>query len=165
MRLAVYGDGSVVVTAPEGMRESIIEKFLHEKRDWILKKVDFFKDFQGNALISSSKEDYLLYKEKAHVIAKDRLHYFNEIYGYDFNKISIRNQKTRWGSCSRRGNLNFNYKIALLPMRFADYIIVHELCHLGEFNHSKRFWDLVAKTVPDYKEIKRDLRKYNFLVV
>ena len=98
-------------------------------------------------------------KEKARALAKERLEYFNAFYGYKWGKIAIRNQKTRWGSCSKKGNLNFNYKIALLPQKYSDYIIVHELCHLGEFNHSKNFWDLVAKTVPDYLVIRKDLRK------
>jgi predicted metal-dependent hydrolase len=98
-------------------------------------------------------------KEKARTIAIERLEYFNTFYNYKWGKIAIRNQKTRWGSCSRRGNLNFNYKIALLPARYSDYIIVHELCHLGEFNHSQNFWNLVARTIPDYKEIRGSLRR------
>lgn len=98
-------------------------------------------------------------KDKALSIVKDRIEYFNTIYNFKWNRIVIRNQKTRWGSCSRKGNLNFNYKIALLPPESADYIIVHELCHLGEFNHSQKFWDLVAKTIPDYLVIRKDLRK------
>ena len=99
-------------------------------------------------------------KDKALSIVKDRIEYFNNFYNFKWNRIVIRNQKTRWGSCSRKGNLNFNYKIALLPPKSADYIIVHELCHLGEFNHSQKFWDLVAKTIPDYLVIRKDLRKY-----
>jgi len=98
-------------------------------------------------------------KDKALWIVKDRIEYFNTFYNFKWNRIVIRNQKTRWGSCSRKGNLNFNYKIALLPPESADYIIVHELCHLGEFNHSQKFWDLVAKTIPDYLTIRKDLRK------
>jgi len=85
--------------------------------------------------------------------------YFNAMYGLRCNRITIRNQKTRWGSCSRKGNLNFNYKIALLPQRLADYIIVHELCHLGEFNHSRKFWALVAQTMPDHVDLRKELKK------
>ena len=104
-------------------------------------------------------KNYLENKNKALEIIKERIEYFNAFYNYKWNKISVKNQKTRWGSCSRRGNLNFNYKIALLPQKSSDYIIVHELCHLGEFNHSREFWDLVAKTIPDYKEIRRSIRR------
>lgn len=109
-------------------------------------------------------KNYLENKNKALEIVKERIEYLNAFYNYKWNKISVKNQKTRWGSCSRRGNLNFNYKIALLPQKSSDYIIVHELCHLGEFNHSQKFWDLVAKTVPDYKETRRDLRKNGLML-
>jgi predicted metal-dependent hydrolase len=89
---------------------------------------------------------------------KERIGHFNQIYGFVVKRISVRDQRSRWGSCSKKGNLNFNYRIVLLPPKVADYIIVHELCHLGEFNHSKRFWGLVAKAVPDYKQLKKELR-------
>jgi len=75
-------------------------------------------------------------------------------YNFKINRISIKNTKSRWGSCSKKGNLNFSYKIALLSKDLADYVIVHELCHLGEFNHSKRFWKLVSLTIPNYLELK-----------
>ena len=103
---------------------------------------------------------YLKYKEFARRLVNERIEYFNSVYGFKVGRVAIRNQKTRWGSCSKRGNLNFNYKIVLLPSHLADYIIVHEICHLGEFNHSKRFWSLVAKTVPDYLKVRKELKKY-----
>jgi len=102
---------------------------------------------------------YLENKEKARELVKARLEYFNTFYGYKWGKIAIRNQKTRWGSCSKKGNLNFNYKIVLLPPSYSDYIIVHELCHLEEFNHSENFWNLVAKTIPNWRVIRMNLRK------
>jgi predicted metal-dependent hydrolase len=104
------------------------------------------------------RRDYLKHKEGARALAHARLEYFNEFYRHSYTKVTIRNQKTRWGSCSKKGTLSFNYKIALLPLSHADYIIVHELCHLAEFNHSKKFWDLVAKTIPRFREIRRALR-------
>ena len=107
----------------------------------------------------NSKKEYKEYKGKALALAISRIQYFNQKSEFKFNKINIKNQKTCWGSCSRRGNLNFNYKIALLPERLADYIVVHELCHLKEFNHSRKFWNLVAEIIPDYLERKKDLKK------
>lgn len=107
---------------------------------------------------SKSNSDFLLHKESALIMVISRLEYFNKIYNFKFNKISIRNQSSRWGSCSRKGNINFNYRIALLPAELADYIIVHELCHLGEFNHSDKFWKLVEKTMPDWPVLRRRLR-------
>lgn len=102
--------------------------------------------------------NYIKYKKDAEILVKERLEYFNQFYNYKWGRVAIRNQKTRWGSCSKKGNLNFNYKIVLLNPSQADYIIVHELCHLKEFNHSGRFWDLVAKAVPDYKVVRHSLR-------
>jgi predicted metal-dependent hydrolase len=105
-----------------------------------------------------SKSEYLKYKDQALILVKNKLEHFNQFYNFKYNKVTIRNQSTRWGSCSRRGNINFNYKLALLPENLVDYVIVHELCHLGEFNHSKDFWDLVARTIPDFKERRQELR-------
>ena len=104
------------------------------------------------------RREYLKYKNRARGLAQKRLVYFNQFYGFKYHRIFIKKQKTRWGSCSKKGNLNFNYKIALLPPKLADYIIVHELCHLKEFNHSKEFWNLVAENFPDYKKIRKEIR-------
>ena len=98
-------------------------------------------------------------REQARKLILARLEYFNKFYNFKISRVSIKNQSTRWGSCSSKGNLNFNYKIIYLKPELADYLIVHELCHLGEFNHSKRFWALVAKTVPSYVEINKKLKK------
>lgn len=106
-----------------------------------------------------SKLQYIEYKEQAKILAERKVAQFNLLYNFPVNKITIRNQKTRWGSCSRKGNLNFTYKIALLPEKLVDYIVVHEICHLGEFNHSQNFWDLVGKTIPDYLELRKELHK------
>jgi len=89
-----------------------------------------------------------------------RLVYWNAFYNFSYNKVFIRNVRSRWGSCSSRGNLNFNSRITRLPPELIDYVIVHELCHLGEFNHSQAFWDLVAKTMPEYKAMRQCLKKY-----
>lgn len=150
LRLTVHQDASVLVTAPKwvGIRE--VEEFIRGQERWILERVDKFLK-EGQNSLGGSREEYLRYKERARALAHHRLRYFNETYGFTWKKISIRNQKTVWGSCTEEGNLSFNYKIATLPPPLADYIIVHELCHLGELNHSKRFWELVAQTIPDYR--------------
>lgn len=159
MRLAVYCDGSIVVTAPFDLKETAIERYIHEKTDWLFGKIDFFKQFKGKEVARYSEADYLKYKDEAYALAIKKLKHFNKIYGYTWNSINIKNQKTRWGSCSKKGNLNFNYKIALLPSRLSDYIIVHELCHLGQFNHSPKFWNLVARAIPGYSQIKNEIKK------
>lgn len=159
MRLAIYCDGNFVVTAPQDMNANVIEQFIIKKSRWILDKLEYFKSISGQVFTKGTKKDYEEYKELALALAQKKINHFNNDYGFKFNKINIKNQKTRWGSCSKKGNLNFNYKIALLPERLSDYIIVHELCHLKEFNHSQKFWNLVAKIMPDYLEIRNELRK------
>ena len=165
LRLAVYCDGSLVVTMPRGFSAVRAEKFILDKAEWILKKMKLMKGRSGNRLLARrSRSEYLKLKEEARLLVREKIEKFNNAYNLEYKKIVIRSQKTRWGSCSQKGNLNFNYKIVLLPEKYAEYIIVHELCHLGELNHSRRFWNLVAKAVPDYSGIKKEL-KYKGLSV
>lgn len=105
-----------------------------------------------------NKPDYKAHKENARELIMSRLEHFAYPYGFSYGQVSIRNQSTRWGSCSRKGNLNFNYRLVHLPLELLDYVVVHELCHLKEFNHSRNFWDLVAQAIPDYRERRRQLK-------
>lgn len=91
-------------------------------------------------------------------LIEHRIDLYNRHYRFDFNDIKIKRMKSRWGSCSRKKNLNFNAKLALLPSELIDYVIVHELCHLREFNHSRKFWALVAQTMPHWKKLRKELR-------
>lgn len=160
MRLAVYCDGSVVVTAPFGVNQTIIEKFIADKKQWLADKINFFKSVDSKAIRTFSQDDYLKYKEEAMRLVEKRVKFFSKKYNFSFSKIFIKNQKTRWGSCTKNKNLNINYKIIFLPKKQQDYIIVHELCHLREFNHSRKFWSLVEKLLPNYLDIKNDLRNH-----
>lgn len=124
----------------------------------------FYKQFTDTSIVPGlskklSRKDYLKHKESARALVAERILHFNKIYQHSYNKIAIRNQKTRWGSCSNKGNLNFNYKIFFLPPAVRDYVIVHELCHLKEFNHSRNFWDLVSIASPDYATCRIELKK------
>ncbi|MFA5925624.1 MAG: M48 family metallopeptidase [Parcubacteria group bacterium] len=159
LRLAVYCDGSFVITVPQGLDIPRVEEYILRKAEWVLEKLKIMKKRSRNAAFAKhSKRDYVKLKEKALKIAEQKVDEFNKIYGFKFNKIAIKNQKTRWGSCSKKGNLNYNFKIALLPEKHADYIIVHELCHLKEFNHSRRFWNLVERLIPDFKERIKEIK-------
>jgi predicted metal-dependent hydrolase len=102
---------------------------------------------------------YLLHKIEARNLVKDRLVKWSIIIGCKYKSVSIKKLKSRWGSCSSDKRLNFNYKIMFLPEDMQDYLIVHELCHLEEMNHSKKFWALVGDVFPDYQKINRLLRK------
>ena len=103
---------------------------------------------------------YLEHKEAARILVLARLAYFNQFSGYTIGRVAIRSQKSRWGSCSAQGNLNFNYHIIFLPPELQDYIIVHEICHLKELHHQQTFWDLVEQQLPAYKQHQRALRLY-----
>ena len=158
MRVTVYCDGNVVVTAPEGSGLGVVERFIADKKRWILKKIEQFKSACIVPVCKGSIEEYKKHKAGALKLVTERIDHFSRVYGFSLNRVSIRNQKTRWGSCSSRGNININYKILFLPKEMQDYIIVHELCHLKEMNHSKRFWDLVSQTFPNYRELRKQLR-------
>jgi len=159
LRLSIYIDGRLVVTQPRFFSDRVVESFLLAHSAWIIKHLANFKTRPVPLLAGPGRRaDYLAKKETARRLVNDRLEYFNKFYNLKYKKISIRNQATRWGSCSRRGNLSFNYRLVDLAPAVADYIIVHELCHLREFNHSSRFWQLVAQTLPDYQELRRGLR-------
>jgi predicted metal-dependent hydrolase len=158
MRIAVYCDGDVVVTVPKNFDLGLMDKFLAEKKDWILKKVREFLSSPLRFIKRRSKSDYKKYENEAMALVVKRINYLNQNLNLKYNKINIKDQKTRWGSCSKKGNLNFNYKILFLSAEIRDYIIVHELCHLKEFNHSKIFWNLVRSVIPDYLEIRNSLK-------
>jgi predicted metal-dependent hydrolase len=162
MRFTVSAGGVFVVTAPKITPQSFIEKMLRTRAEWVIKQIERLSKFAAPTPRLSIKEKKAKYKEHkaaALALARRRTQYLNRNYGFSYQKISIRDQKTRWGSCSKKGNLSFSYKIALMPEYLADYIIVHELCHLGSFDHSATFWSLVAKTVPNHKALRKELRQ------
>jgi predicted metal-dependent hydrolase len=114
---------------------------------------------------SQITKHYVKHKETARNFVLEKLQIYNEFYQYTFRRVSIRNTKSRWGSCSEHGNLNFSYKLLFLPEHLADYIIVHELCHLKELNHSPKFWNLVSKTFPDYREKRKVLKNISWKLI
>lgn len=149
----------ILVTLPKRVDEEVAEKFILEKKDWILKKIDEFENDKNRIIPTHSQTSYKKEKERARRIIVSRVKHFGDLYGFEFNKIAIRSQRTRWGSCSKDRNLNFNYKLIYLSPAMMDYVIVHELCHLDQFNHSRRFWFLVSEIIPDYRELRKELKK------
>lgn len=161
IRLSIKADGTVVVTQPIGVSRAYIEKIIIEKKQWIVRKMHFL---ENNAVQHrSSLAEYKKSRTETLSRVQSRVEYYNTLYGYAYKRISVRNQQLRWGSCSRRGNLNFNYRIVNLPQNLMDYIIVHELCHLAELNHSVKFWKLVERAIPRYKECRNELRQHRLL--
>jgi len=169
MRLAVHRDGSVVLTTPMRSAEDFAESFVYRHARWLVEKVAFFRGLPPvNSVARYGHREYLAHKEAARTLVMAKLTEFAPRVGgvsgdISYARVSIRNQKTCWGSCSRKGNLNFNYKLLFLPSHLQDYVIVHELAHVRELSHSPRFWAVVASVIPDYGTRRRELRGMRLL--
>ncbi|MEJ0021266.1 MAG: YgjP-like metallopeptidase domain-containing protein [Candidatus Doudnabacteria bacterium] len=156
IRITIYPGGRVVVTKPLRVSVASAEEFIRSKSAWIAKKINFQKNRKSIPLAPAmSRSDALAF-------VKSRIELYNQHYRFNYGRVSIKDHKSLWGSCSVRKNLNFNHRITQLPLNQADYIIVHELCHLKEMNHSENFWALVRQTVPDYRAIRKELKNYSF---
>lgn len=158
VRLSIAVDGSLIVTAPKSYPQFLIQTLILNKQTWIktsiakrLARPSIFREHYTPAQIKQ-------YKIVTKKLFLARLEHFNKFYNFQYHKVTVRSASTRWGSCSKQGNLNFNYRLCLLEPKLLDYIVVHELCHLKEFNHSKAFWQLVAKKFPDYKNLRQQLK-------
>lgn len=161
LAIEIKPDGTVLVRAPLFVSARRIENFLYDKEEWIEKTREKLVKKQENLekLVKyTDKELDLLRKEARPVITK-LCEEYAEIMGVDYDRISIRTQKTRWGSCSSAGNLNFNVLLMLVPDEVRRYVVVHELCHLTYMDHSKDFWRLVSIYRPDYKNERKWLKQ------
>lgn len=157
--IRIKSDGIVVVSKPKSITIKQVEDFIFQKREWIKKHLDDINSRPKIVREKISKEDFDAYRTQALKIVREKMEIFNKHYNFTYGKVTIRDQKTRWGSCSKKGNINFNYKLALIPERLVDYVVVHELCHLGEFSHSLKFWNLVEEMIPDYIDRRKELKK------
>ena len=161
LAIQINPDLSVTVRAPMYAPQSDIERILREKEGWIQKHIEKIreqeekkKETQGESVESEylTNEEIKKLADKALQHIPKRVSYYAKQIGVTYGKLTIRNQKTRWGSCSSKGNLNFNCLLMLTPPEVIDYVVVHELCHRKEMNHSVAFWAEVEKVIPDYKE-------------
>ncbi len=153
--IQVNSDLTVTVRAPKRAAKHEIDRILQEKEKWIRKsmeKIQEKKDFyEAEKLEPLTNEEIRKLADWALQYIPERVETFSKLIGVSYGRITIRNQKTRWGSCSSKGNLNFNCLLMLAPLEVIDYVVVHELCHRKEMNHSKAFWEEVAKILPDYR--------------
>ena len=155
--IEIKPDGQVVVRCPKRMRIEEARYFAESKADWIEKHLTK-RDQQETAKYTPQQIEHL--REQTRKLVTDRVKYYAPIVGVAYNQIAIRTQHTRWGSCSSKGNLNFNCLLALVPLEILDYVVVHELCHRKELNHSQRFWKEVELILPDYKTRKKWLSEH-----
>lgn len=156
--ICIQKDGSVIVRAPYRLPRTAIETFVEKKQKWIEAQQKKCEERQSGR-IEVIREERVCGMEKAREVIARRTAHFAEVMGVGYGRITIREQKTRWGSCSSAGNLNFNWKLILLPPEVLDYVVVHELAHRREMNHSENFWKIVEQVLPDYKECRKMLRK------
>ncbi|MDD7142629.1 M48 family metallopeptidase [Bariatricus sp. HCP28S3_C2] len=157
----VRQDGSVLVRAPRNCPQSRIDTFLKEKQAWVLAKVEEQKEKEADSMKIQplSEAEQRLYRDKAREIFEQKVSYYAQMMGVSYGRIAIRDQKTRWGSCSGEGNLNFNWRLIFAPAGVLDYVVVHELAHRKEMNHSPRFWRVVEDTMPEYRKYQKWLKE------
>lgn len=159
LSLQIKPDGTVVVRAPMRLPEREIRRFLQEKAGWIektMQKVNEEKTAGEQAPLSM--EDIRKLADGALKELQPRVRYYASLMGVTYGRITIRNQTGRWGSCSSVGNLNFNCLLMLAPQEVCDYVIVHELAHRKEMNHSAAFWAQVEAVLPDYRQQEKWLK-------
>lgn len=144
----------IIARAPMRMKDKEIYKFIESKKDWIDKHLTKINKRQKiiDDLKPFTQEQIKQFTAKAKLDIPKRVEYYAKIIGVDYNRITIRCQHTRWGSCSSKGNLNFNCLLVLLPEEVIDSIVVHELCHRKHMNHSARFYAEIDKVFPNYKK-------------
>ncbi len=167
MSAEIEPDGKVIVRAPLKLPMRDIESFLNEKSRLIEKHVR--KRIAENDALSETRPftpaEIRKMADMAVEIIPRRVGYYAELMGVSYNRITIRNQKTRWGSCTSEGNLNFNCLLVMTPPEVLDSVVVHELCHRIHPNHSKAFYDAVYKVFPDYDRCDKWLKENGRLLI
>lgn len=156
-QISMSESGEITVVLPASRRYTHPEKYatqiLQEYKKWIFQKM---KERPSRPW-TGKREEYLKYKEVARDQIIARLRFYNAQYKFTYHRVSVRNQTSRWGSCSDKGNLSFNYRMIFLQEHLFDYVIVHELCHLQELNHSQKFWQLMSQSIAEPRSLAKEL--------
>ena len=150
-------DGKLTVRAPRTATKQFIENFLKKPEKWIIEhlRLEEQKKVKNASL---SETEILHLKKEAAIYLKQKTQYYAQVMGVKYRRITITSAKSRFGSCSSKGNICYSYRLMLYPEQAREYVVVHELCHLLEMNHSKKFYAIVEKYLPDYKERRRMLK-------
>lgn len=153
--IQITAQGAVIVRCPLRMSEAAIERFVQSKARWIQKHLEKKQPPQP----ALTQEEVEALARHARQVIPARAAHFAPLVGVTYGRITIRSQHSRWGSCSGKGNLNFNCLLMLVPADVMDYVVVHELCHRREMNHSARFWAEVERILPDYRAARTWLKE------
>lgn len=160
--LEITPSGEVLVRAPRRMSEIEIRAFVESKSSWLAKHLQ--KKERDKELLQEegcfTEEEIKRLQALAKKVIPEKVAYYARLMGVTYGRIAIRKQKSRWGSCSREGNLNFNCLLMMAPPEVLDYVVVHELSHRLEMNHSVRFWTQVEKVIPDYRKPRKWLKEH-----
>ncbi len=159
LSIRITQEGNLEIRAPLGMPKGEIEAFLKEKAQWIeTHRAKVLAEYAQGQEAPLGEEEILTLAEQMRQRLPEKLNRHGASMGVTFGRVTIRCQQTRWGSCSSRGNLNFNCLLMLAPEEVLDYVVVHELAHRKQMNHSALFWQEVARECPDYKKSLRWLK-------
>ena len=163
--IEVDQNGEVIAKIPyRGVALDEARRFVEEKKDWIIKNQLKMEDRRKRALRNNWSEKkpvtYPWIRSAGGKLFEDKVKHWAGVIGVEYNRITIKDVESRWGSCSSRRNINFCWKLFTMPERLVDYIIVHELSHIRYMDHSREFWAEVEKYIPDYKQRKKDINNY-----
>lgn len=163
--ISISPDGQITVRVPLVTSDREVRQILSQKQHWIVTKYLEQQEKQINKPVSGLTDAQRNALTQRYIVAAKeyfpkRAAYFRQFTGGTYNRITIRDQKTRWGSCSARGTLSFNWRLMLAPPAILDYVVVHELCHLTHMNHSAAFWQAVESVYPDYRNARKWLKEH-----
>lgn len=165
--IQITQSGEVVVRAPGRCSQSVIDAFLVQKKEWMQQKIrEVLQNRERTeksvrVMTEQERKQYLIMAKR---IFSERVQYYAKIMEVSYCRVTLRDQKTRWGSCSSKSNLSFNWRLIFAPQEVLDYVVVHELAHLKELNHSARFYQVVVQVMPDYKVWQKWLKENGTLL-
>ncbi len=170
LAVSIDPDGQITVRVPQRISQKEIDHFLIDKRIWIVTRYLEMMKRRQDIPASDLTDTQRAALEKRYIAAAKeyfpkRAAYFQQFTGGTYSRISIRGQKTRWGSCSAKGTLSFNWRLMLAPPAVLDYVVVHELCHLSHMDHSDSFWKKVESVYPDYRTARKWLKDHGHELV
>ncbi len=163
--IEIASDARLIVRAPNRLPIDRIQSFVNAKSGWIKKKlIQRLKSLQSEKPIALTEEEVSLHRNSAHEKIQSRLDHYSFLTNTPYNQFRLSNAKKRWGVCNSKGHININWRLVMAPEPVLDYVVIHELMHVKELNHSKRFWERVAGVQPEYKIHRKWLKEQGHLL-
>jgi predicted metal-dependent hydrolase len=159
LRIHIKPFKGIFVTIPRGISQRKAENFVLSKKEWIKKHLNKVKEFENNVVENRAKIKPVD-RNEAKILLINKLEELTDKFNFSYNRVSIRNQKTRWGSCSSKNNISLNCNLINLPEKLIDYVILHELVHTRVKNHGADFWKEMGKYIEDPRALNKELKRY-----